>query len=530
MRASAEILPCSFGLGLIYFPRIAMYDRENALSALVLGVVLAVLAVCVCGRAVTGGKVVSVLLFLECVFAGGMYLRIYSEMIKTVLLPEYKIFVTAAAMLLTALYGAAKGRAAGQRFALLVIPVLIAAAIICFLPSAKDMDIKNIRFIPSMPQNVAAYSVRSAFLLSFPLVAYTAQKRKNIKNTAAFIGLSGGFAVSAAFIWLSRFNYMTEQPVLDLMYAGDSASSFIRRQEGLILGIVTVCAYFLMELLISCAADPEGKGGAKTGSYAVCAGLMLIFAVSVNSVKTAEFLFDIAVYIGVSVFLILLSAVYFLKKFYKRRYNIGRKSGIAVSLLLAALTGCAGKDPEKRDYALGLFVRGDGSVSAAAAKLSKNGDNTNEYVFYEGMGATLEEAAENAASKTGNNLYFGHLVLCVIDKSALNEKYLDELGKMFLYKEEFGRNVWVMAAENVEDIEKAAENGENMTAFAEKYYGRNGEYAKKGKTVDINRLLYLSASGRSAEIPRVVCVDGRPEISGEIIIYNKKGNKNEANK
>ncbi len=194
---------------------------------------------------------------------------------------------------------------------------------------------------------------------------------------------------------------------------------------------------------------------------------------------------------------------------------------LAVLLLILMLAGCAGKDPEKRDYAVGLFICGEGNVAVGTAKLSKSGDETTENIFYEGRGADLAEAVERTREKTGENLYFGHLALCVIDKRAISEKNLRELSSLFIDDEELGRNVRVMAADNAEELIDAAKSGFDAAAFAEKYCGKNGEYAKNKRSVDINALIYtLEQSGGGAQLPLVGCVNKVPEMKGGAVIEN----------
>ncbi|MBQ9518373.1 MAG: hypothetical protein IJR59_00560 [Firmicutes bacterium] len=194
---------------------------------------------------------------------------------------------------------------------------------------------------------------------------------------------------------------------------------------------------------------------------------------------------------------------------------------LVLLLFIIMLSGCAGRDPEKRDYAVGLFIHGGGKISVGTAKLSKNGDESMENIFYGGEGDDLAAALDNARKNTGDNLYFGHLRFCVIDEKAINEKNIKELSALFTDDDALAGNVWVMAAENAAAIEKAAEEGFDIAAFAEKYYGENGKYAKQKRSIDINRLLYtLGRTNGSAEIPLVKAESGGLKMAGGIITEN----------
>lgn len=194
---------------------------------------------------------------------------------------------------------------------------------------------------------------------------------------------------------------------------------------------------------------------------------------------------------------------------------------IMIFLLLLLLTGCVGRDPEKRDYALTLFIHGDGTVAVGTAKLTKSGDGTAESVFYDGRGKTLAAAVRDVREKTGGGLYFGHLTLCVLDKKSIDKKVLDEISALFLSNEELAGNVWVLAADDAAALENAAREGEDMVRFAERFYGKNGEYAGNKRAVDANGLMYvLAKTGGNAQIPLARCVNGRPEMAGGIAVKN----------
>ncbi|MBQ9518372.1 MAG: hypothetical protein IJR59_00555, partial [Firmicutes bacterium] len=263
------------------------------------------IVLCLSGYIGTKHKAVYFLLFLETILAGGMFLRIYSQLIGAVLLPEYGSGIIAAAMLLTVLYGCMRGKIAGRRLALLSVPLLLVCAALCLVPAANDMDIKNVRILPERLSKAVKDSVFAGFLLVFPLVSLYGEKRKDTKNKAAFAAVWLA-AVSAAFIWLSRFDYAAKRPVLDLMYAGGGASSFIRRQEGLILGIITLSAYFMLKNMLECAANSLGGGQTKTGGFALCAVLMFVCGLVPKTAETAEYWFKFAVTAGGTVFLLIL--------------------------------------------------------------------------------------------------------------------------------------------------------------------------------------------------------------------------------
>ena len=319
MKRAAEVIPCALGAWLIFIPKTVMNDRQNGLAAVIFGLAFALILTRLPDIMRTKTKIFYVPLFFESIFAGGMFLRIFSEMTARVLLPEYKIWAIAAAMTAAVIYGESMGKKAKTRLAVLSAPVLLAGMVLCLVPAANDMDIKNVDLIPVYAFNVLENGIYAGLLMGFPILAADMEKKA---ETAGYLLLTGMFAVSAAFIWLSRFNYITDQPVLDLMYAGKSASSFIRRQEGLILCIITVSAYFLLSGLTGCAARSLGSGRARSHAGFVGAGLIFLLSLLPENVQTAEILFKTSVAAGGVYFLIILPAVEVLLYLYGRKKTV----------------------------------------------------------------------------------------------------------------------------------------------------------------------------------------------------------------
>ena len=178
------------------------------------------------------------------------------------------------------------------------------------------------------------------------------------------------------------------------------------------------------------------------------------------------------------------------------------KKIILFALLL--LTGCAAKDPEQRDYALGLFIN-QNSISVGTAVLSKDGENT-ECEFYEGFGETLEKALEDADSKTSGSLYTGHLLMCVIDRRAIDKT--DELTKLFIEREELSKNVWVLAADDTKALEDT-----DIIQFVKRYYDRDNK-----KAADMNDIIKSLEQTGAAAVPYI---DSSGSLTDKYILIRK---------
>lgn len=298
--SGAAIIPCSLAAGLLFVPKIVMLDGKNGLAAVLLGLIFALSAALLPGITPTGSKTVYAAIFFESVFAGGMILRVFSGLIKRVLLPEYGFMLPAVLMSAAVLYGCSKGRAAEKRFAVLAAPVLLVGTLLCLIPAAKDMDIKNISFFPDDPSKMLTDALYAGLLLA--LVPYTVNAGRPLER-AALLALPGILVFAAAVIWLSRFDRVTDLPVLDLMYAGGGATAFVRRQEGLILGIITLSVYFMLGAATDRAAEAICSGRIKNGGCAVCTALILVCALLPGSSETAEIWFKYAVLAGGAFFL-----------------------------------------------------------------------------------------------------------------------------------------------------------------------------------------------------------------------------------
>ena len=171
--------------------------------------------------------------------------------------------------------------------------------------------------------------------------------------------------------------------------------------------------------------------------------------------------------------------------------------------MLMLTTGCTGRDPEQRDYALALFIHEDKSVGVAAAKLSKDGAENLECEVYEGRGSSLERALANADKNTGGSLYFGHLMLCIADERALDKNGLRELTDLFINDEQLARNVPVLAARDAKQLEDT-----DLIPFARRYYDNKPE-----NTADMNTLIRAIEKDGGALIPEAVCRGKRAVIS-----------------
>ncbi len=297
-----DITLCALCTGLLFFPHIVMEGGTDGLVGVITGTVLALILSIFSANMQTENKILLALFFAVSLVSGGMFLRIYSELISLVLLPEYPSWLIAAAMLFVVLYGSSKGNNAGRRFAALTAPTVFFAILVCLLPAAKNADIKTLLQKPEYPYR----SISAGAVLLLPLLLfYTQNEKQGAKRTFLSLFLAVLPCIAAAGVWQARFGYSSAQPVLDLMYSGN-ASSFIRRQEGLILAIITFSAYFLLISMLRCAAYPFGN---KKYKYALCSVLMLIISSMPKNADISREIFYMTAAVGMAVFTILIPII-----------------------------------------------------------------------------------------------------------------------------------------------------------------------------------------------------------------------------
>ena len=297
-----DITLCALCTGLLFFPHIVMESGTDGLVGIIMGTGIALIISVFSPYMHIKSKLLLTLFFAVSLVSGGMFLRIYSELISLVLLPEYPSWLIAAAMLFVVLYGSSKGNDAGRRFAALTAPTVFFAILVCLLPAAKNADIKTLLQKPEYPYR----SISAGAILLLPLLLfYTQNEKQGAKRTFLSLFLAVLPCIAAAGVWQARFGYPSAQPVLDLMYSGN-ASSFIRRQEGLILAIITFSAYFLLSSMLRCAAYPFGN---KKYKYALCSVLMLIISSMPKNADISREIFYMTAAVGMAVFTILIPII-----------------------------------------------------------------------------------------------------------------------------------------------------------------------------------------------------------------------------
>lgn len=196
-------------------------------------------------------------------------------------------------------------------------------------------------------------------------------------------------------------------------------------------------------------------------------------------------------------------------------------------VILFAMCGCQGQEPESREYVLGMYIEKNNNLTLGTAKLSKANDELRENVFYSGKGETLAQAVKEIDGNTGGSIYMGHTIMCVIDEETLkNENTLKQLLSFSNSNTDLSKGVIVVCTDDMEALKSAKWSGGDIVAFVQQYYKKNGVYTGSGYPLDINRLTHiLTETHGQVAIPFIHCDDEKINIQGGVVIkdYKKTG-------
>ena len=198
---------------------------------------------------------------------------------------------------------------------------------------------------------------------------------------------------------------------------------------------------------------------------------------------------------------------------------------LSALLLALLLTACSAAEPEEREYALGMLIGKDG-ISIAAAELSGESEGRPGCVFYDGSGETLAQAVSSVSNDTGGRLYMGQLMLCVIEKDALDRKTLSELTDLFCTDDDLSRGAVIAAADDIQALKKAEHGKEDIISYMRKY-SKSSALTGKGAVLDCDSLIHtLISTDGSALIPFMECSDNKLRINGAVAVADWQYAKN----
>lgn len=243
------------------------------------------------------GKIPSNILRLgfavKSVLFAGFGLRLFGESTSRVMESEISPYFIMAAMMLCVLYCVIKGRETGGRLAEVFVLLYLLALAFVFLWGIPQGHIIELRPVLGEEGSAILKAVYCLMLWFYPLeyaliaMPYVSDRHKLKKSCTLAVCVSGVFAAAIFALTLCRFGapqmrQMT-YPVLEMMYSVNLPTSFIERQEGLMLGLWVVGMFFALRGAIyyggECAAcvfkgTDRGIVCLLCGIGALCIGLL----------------------------------------------------------------------------------------------------------------------------------------------------------------------------------------------------------------------------------------------------------------
>lgn len=203
------------------------------------------------------GSLLSIGLVTKIAVMLALQLRLFSEIIKQIMLFETPVYVISLCMLIIGCYAASKGYEARGRIAEILIFVIFIPLAFVFLIAITDVDFTNLKpILKSGKENIFKGSLYTAFNFSaieFILLAYPYLKTdsKRVGQKIILSVFKGGVILSIiTAITIARFGVFDIKrqmwQVLEIMDTIDLSDSFIERQDALIMSFWIISSFIII--------------------------------------------------------------------------------------------------------------------------------------------------------------------------------------------------------------------------------------------------------------------------------------------
>lgn len=305
-----------FGIIITTLPRkLAEYGGQNGWLILILSLILAYFCLCIINSLASLfpnetfysyttkiiGKPIafflSIIFVLKIIIGVSFELRIFSEILKEIVLFNTPFWITSISMLALGGYMASKGYEARGRIAEILIYIVFIPLAFVFFIALFDVDFSNLKpFLKEIDTNKmlngTMYTLFHFSALEFILLVYPYIKDKqNIKNTTkkslAFVGIA---MLLVSLITIARFGKydISHQmwPVLEMMDTINLPGSFIERQDAFIMTFWIISIFMIVNSSIFFSSlilkDTIKKGTHKTYIYLFIPIIYLISLIPKN--------------------------------------------------------------------------------------------------------------------------------------------------------------------------------------------------------------------------------------------------------
>jgi spore germination protein (amino acid permease) len=313
------LIPEILGVGFVVVPKLAItLAWRDGLTAIAVATVIAALFAGFVIFAVNGyagrdyfdacesafGKLTADILrcgfIIKTVIFMGFCLRIFAHTVADTTEGSTSIFAVMSAMALCALYSSLKGREVRGRLSeILLVPMLI-VLIIVFACGVKDGCVDEAMPILGERGSDITKAIFAVLLWFYPVeytlltLPYIREKRNIGRACGISVLVAGGIMAIIFAVVIMRFGaaqmHSLDYPVLEMMYSVNLPSSFIERQEGLMLGVWIVGVFFVICAGIhhsGMCAQELFKGTSRGLVSAVCTVATVIAGLIPGSVQRA---------------------------------------------------------------------------------------------------------------------------------------------------------------------------------------------------------------------------------------------------
>lgn len=170
---------------------------------------------------------------------------------------------------------------------------------------------------------------------------------------------------------------------------------------------------------------------------------------------------------------------------------------------MCLLTGCNGsREPEERDYVMVVAIDKNYDTYVSIARPNMDSSSEPKEDIINSKGESITDSIKKINKKSRGQLYFGHTVAYIVDKSLLkNSKVVDEIITTCRNSSQFSRNILLFSSENVKAVMEAEPDNTTVSGYIEDYTQVNKSYS-----YDINDMIKAVTHNREI-IPPEIRVD-----------------------